>query len=144
MPHSPRSKPDANGPLTGGPFACVLAIHRHGGDHGIATRCLISGARQRMGRAERYFNVDDRAVRIRKIERDPATGSFEPDPPGCHSEMARAETSITVGVATRVSSESSLAWVLRCRWRCTPVGDIYLARPAADTEERYPGTPLPR
>jgi len=96
MPHSPQSKPDANGPLTGGPFACVLAIHSHGGDHGVATRCLISCARQRMGRVERNFNVDDRAVRIRRTERDPATGCFEPDPPGCHSEMARAETSIKI------------------------------------------------
>ena len=50
----------------------------------------------------------------------------------------------SVGVATRGSSEMSLTWVLRCRGRCTPVGDIYLARRAADAKERYPRTPLPR
>jgi hypothetical protein len=53
MPPSPRSKADANGPLTGGPFACLRAIHAHCGDHSIA-RCLISCARQRIGRVERH------------------------------------------------------------------------------------------
>jgi hypothetical protein len=49
-----------------------------------------------------------------------------------------------VSAVSQFSFEMSLTWVHPCRWQCTPVGDIYLARRAADTEERYPGTPLPR